>query len=108
MGPPNSVAIASPLPNTYFGDVYGAVAHFPSSFQFHGSIQPFIPAANYDVDSTGRTLPPFKPEAPKVTTILDRWRTAFQRSSTFGLPAAIENPLSWWQRQLPGIPERGM
>lgn len=61
LGPPNSVALASPIPNSYFGGTFGALSGFRSHFQFPGLMQPFIPAAHPDVDSTGRTLPFLSP-----------------------------------------------
>lgn len=121
MAPPNSVALASPIPNTYFGSTYGSVAHFPSSFQWHGLAQPFIPSAHYDVDSTGRTLQPlpgvFGP--PKLSPV-----SPFP--TPVPMPPLVPHPVipfpnhlgelvSWWtghiriirDRFQPGIPEGG-
>lgn len=117
MAPPNSVAVASPIPTSYFGDTFGALAAFPSAYTWHGLVQPFIPTAHDDYDSSGRTLRPWPvvpnpapiaSPAPPIEPVHVWPGFSNLRRIVNNLPQSFENPLSWWKRQLPGIPERGL
>lgn len=122
MAPPNSVAVASAIPNSYFGQTFGAAAAFPSAFTFHGHTQPFVPSAHYDVDSTGRTLSlgdvakPLPgvisapgPSVPIIGGALGRYLNGIPRVQVKELPSWwAGHARDIWNRFLPNIPERGV
>lgn len=66
MAPPNTVAIASAIPTSYFGQAWGSAASIPSAFTHLGHIQPFTPVWHPDVHSipvsVGGTAPVHVPE----------------------------------------------
>jgi hypothetical protein len=57
MAPPNTVAIASPIPSHYFGAIAGRAAAYPSWYTALGHQQPNIAQFHDPIDTTPSQLP---------------------------------------------------
>ena len=96
MAPPNTVAIASPIPTHYFGQAYGSAAAYPASFQFHGMAQPNIATMHPDISTI---LPVMPGGTHQVAPIIGRVPVQ-QRVGDIVNNWGEMNPLSWWRRQI--------
>lgn len=122
-GPPNSVAIAAPIPNQYFGTVTGLAATIPTVHTQLGHAQPVVatppvqvhpnPIGNaagiggplpVDLGPARGYLPPaFAPPTLPPGLFQPVPGTIFARFQRFMNAGQFTNPVSYWQRQIASL-----
>lgn len=104
-GPPNSVAIAAPIPTDYFGSYSGVAAAVQTQHTQHYHIQPIVPTTlERLINGPVSVLNPAT-VVPKLPGVAPVPPGAFQipfasRTREFISRFDYTNPLSWWRRQL--------
>lgn len=112
MAPPQSVAVAAPIPTHYFSQATGPLLAYPSAFQQTGHVQPSattIPVFRNPIQpNPGQIVPVALPPSLGQVKLPGNWRSILPAKvpgPVMRIGTAIQNwqftnPVSYWQRQI--------